>query len=152
MSFHKCWEGEAKWESEKAVLPKCLSFFLHDWERRLTLLFVGLFILQFVRWFAAEDGGWLPLTVQSVFYSILFVFVVMLPTRMWLWLRFSLQLIGLVVINGLAVDYHFISSKIKSWKQFSYFLKANFHQLHPYVWFILRDLVGLSFCIMVGKG
>src|SRR5665647_2137525 len=124
-------------KEKKAFLNQILSFFLKDWERRLTLLFIGLFILQFVRWFSAEDGGWLPLTVQSVVYSMLLVFVVMLPTRMWLWLRFTLQLMGVLVINALAVDYQFISMKINSWEQFYYFFKFNLHQLHPYVWFIL---------------
>jgi transglutaminase-like putative cysteine protease len=132
-------------EVQKRPLLKVFSFFLRDWERRLTLFFVGLFIMQFVRWFAAEDGGWLPLTVQSVAYSMLFVFVVMLPARMWIWLRFTLQLIGVLIINALAVDYHFISTKINSWKQFSYFLKYNFHQLHPYVWFILGTWLAYLF-------
>ncbi|QGQ95669.1 DUF4129 domain-containing protein [Paenibacillus psychroresistens] len=130
---------------QKSRITRTLFFILQDWERRLTLLLVGLFIMQFLRWFAAEDGGWLPLTVQSVYYSMLFVFVVMLPTRMPLWLRFSLQLIGVILINGIAVNYHFISVKINSWKQFSYFMKANFHQLHPYVWFILGTWLAYLF-------
>jgi transglutaminase-like putative cysteine protease len=132
-------------EKQKSPLTQIISFILRDWERRLTLLFVGLFILQFVRWFSAEDGGWLPLTVQSVIYSMLFVFVVMLPSRLWLWLRVTLQLIGVLVINGLAVDYQFVSTKIYSWKQFSYLLKYNFHQLHPYVWFILATWLAYLF-------
>jgi transglutaminase-like putative cysteine protease len=123
--------------AKKNGIIKLLFFLLQNWERRLTLLFTGLFILQFVRWFAAENGGWLPLTVQAVEYSMLFVFVVLIPVRMWLWLRFAIQLVGVLVINGLAVNYQFIAVKITSIMQMSYFLKYNFQQLHPYVWFIL---------------
>jgi transglutaminase-like putative cysteine protease/uncharacterized membrane protein YgcG len=115
---------------------KVIFFVLRDWERRLTLLFIGLFILQFVRWFAAEDGGWLPLTVQAVEYSMLFIFVVLIPVRMWIWLRFVLQLVGVLVINALAVDYQFIGFKITSFQDCLDWLTFNFHQLHPYIWFI----------------
>ncbi|MEX2461801.1 MAG: transglutaminase domain-containing protein [Paenibacillaceae bacterium] len=121
------------------------GFLIRHWERRLTLLFVGLFILQFIRWFAAEEGGWLPLTVQSTVYAILVVFVVMLPVRMWLWLRFSLQFIGVLIVNLLAVDYQFIRFKINSLQQFAYLLRDNFQQLHPYVWFILGTWLAYLF-------
>jgi hypothetical protein len=121
----------------KNPFTKVIFFILRDWERRLTLLFIGLFILQFVRWFAAEDGGWLPLTVQSVEYSMLFIFVVLIPIRMWKWLRFVIQLMGVLVINALAVDYQFIGFKITSFQPFLAWLKLNFYQLHPYIWFVL---------------
>lgn len=134
-------------KEKKAAWTGIFFFLMRDWERRLTLLFVGLFILQFVRWFSAEDGGWFwfPLTVQAVVYSMIFVFAVMLPARLWLWLRFTLQLMGILVINGLAVDYQFISMRVNSWKQFYYFFKFNLHQLHPYVWFILGTWLAYLF-------
>jgi transglutaminase-like putative cysteine protease len=93
--------------------------------------------MQFVRWFGAEDGGWLPITVRAVEYTLLLVFLLQMPVRIWGWLRYSLQLIAVLTVNIVIVDYHPIGAKITSFAKLLTVCEANLRQLHPYVWFIM---------------
>jgi transglutaminase-like putative cysteine protease len=123
-----------------------LNIVLRHWERRLTLFLTGLFLMQFVRWFGAEDGGWLPITMHAVEYTLLLIFLLQAPVRIWAWLRYSLQLIVVLTVTLMVVDYQPVGANITSFAKLLAVCEANIRQLDPYVWFTMGSW--LAFVLM----
>ncbi|MEF3306097.1 DUF4129 domain-containing transglutaminase family protein [Paenibacillus sp. GYB003] len=115
---------------------------LQDWPERLTAVFTGIFLLQFVVWISKEEGVWLPETVTIVQLTLLVVFVVELFPRLHASLRRLLQLVGIMAVLSVILDYRPVGRSFHSIREWGAFwndvfalLKSNFMQFDPYVWF-----------------
>jgi transglutaminase-like putative cysteine protease len=108
-----------------------------DWQRRLTHLLVGMYILQFVEWIEKEDHVWLPVTVYVVKLTLLVIFAAELIPKIHWSVRSLLQLIGIIAVdyivlheNGLIPKWELSPSLITEFPE-------HFIQLTPYLWFTL---------------
>ncbi|MFE5322927.1 DUF3488 and DUF4129 domain-containing transglutaminase family protein [Paenibacillus sp. NPDC056579] len=109
--------------------------FLSNWPHRLSVLLVGLFLLQFVLWFTKEDHLWLPETVLIVELCLLATFIVEhFPRVHWL-ARCLLQLLLVVVINVQVLEHFEAIEEMELKSFFSSQLFLNLYQLTPYLWF-----------------
>ncbi|MDF2815251.1 MAG: transglutaminase protein, partial [Paenibacillus sp.] len=60
------------------------SIVLKDWPVRLTVFFVGLYMLQYILWISKEDQLWLPETIVIVKLTLLCtVFIELFPRLPW---------------------------------------------------------------------
>jgi transglutaminase-like putative cysteine protease len=119
----------------------CLKWLLQDWIYRLTVLLVGLILLQFVYWITKEQHVFLPETVAIVQLTLLVTFMLEhVPKIHWL-IRGLLQLAIIIAINvRVLVEYNVIDHmSLESF--FSSQLFLNLYQLTPYLWFGLSAWV-----------
>lgn len=111
------------------------SLLLSDWQRRLTVLFTGLFLYQFVLWFSEEPYMWLPTTTMLVKFTMLFTLLAeLLPGRNRIALRL-VQFLLLVAFNAVALDFHPVSGSLSSAEGIRKLVLDNVSQLLPYFWF-----------------
>ncbi|OXM86168.1 transglutaminase TgpA family protein [Paenibacillus rigui] len=109
--------------------------FLLNWTHRLTVLLVGVLLLQFVYWIAKEDGVWLPETVVIVELTLLVTFLLEhIPRLHWL-LRGALQVVLIVVINAMVLEQFHVRGPMQLSSFFSSRLFLNLYELTPYLWF-----------------
>lgn len=117
---------------------------LRHWHERLTAILTGIFLLQFIIWISKEEGLWLPETVTIAKLTLLVVFIVELFPRLHWGLRRLLQAVGILYVLGVQVDYrpvghsfHPIRQWSAFWQDFGSWVRDNFMQLDPFVWFAL---------------
>ncbi|WP_409341412.1 DUF4129 domain-containing transglutaminase family protein [Paenibacillus sp. MBLB4367] len=108
-----------------------------DWQERLTKLFAGFLLLQYVSWIVEEDGVWLPETARLVTATLVLVFAVELFYGINRWIRFIAQLAVVVVATGFTAGYEPVAGSIRSFKKFGQLFADNAGQLHPFIWFSL---------------
>ncbi|WP_010495552.1 transglutaminase TgpA family protein [Paenibacillus elgii] len=108
---------------------------LDEWPHRLSVLLSGLILLQFVYWFAKEDGFWLPETVVVVKLTLLAIFAFEHLTRLHWIVRGILQLVSVVVINVLVLEQFEVIAPMKASSFVSSKLFLNLYELTPYLWF-----------------
>ncbi len=113
--------------------------FIFEWERRLTALFTGIFLLQFVYWISKEDGLWLPETVRIVEYTLLITFLIHIIPFIHYSLRGILHVASVIWISAALLNFHWISPSGRSILDF---VTANVLGLTPYLWF------GLVACVL----
>ncbi|MCS7461665.1 DUF3488 and transglutaminase-like domain-containing protein [Paenibacillus doosanensis] len=106
-----------------------------NWPHRLTVLLVGLFMLQFVFWFAKEDHLWLPETVVVVELVLLIICVVEHVTRLHWAIRGLIQLIAVIAVHVQVLHEYGVIEKMKLSSFFSSKLFLNLYNLTPYLWF-----------------
>lgn len=121
--------------------PVWRRMLLTDWPHRLTVLLVGLLLLQFVTWITKENGLWLPETVRIVQLTLLVTFLLEhIPRLHWL-VRGLIQMIVVIALNAhVLLDYKIIEDVSVS-SYFSSQLFLNLYQLTPYLWFALSTWV-----------
>lgn len=121
--------------------PVWRRMLLTDWPHRLTVLLVGLLLLQFVSWITKENGLWLPETVRIVQLTLLVTFLLEhIPRLHWL-VRGLIQMIAVIALNAhVLLDYKIIEDVSVS-SYFSSQLFLNLYQLTPYLWFALSTWV-----------
>jgi transglutaminase-like putative cysteine protease len=125
--------------NEKTALWRRLLW--SDWTHRLSVLLVGLFLLQFVIWITKENGLWLPETVHIVQLTLLVTFLLEhIPRLHWV-VRGFLQLSAVITLNVLVLDAYGITQKVPFSSYFSSQLFLNLYQLTPYLWFALGTWV-----------
>ncbi|RAV21835.1 DUF4129 domain-containing transglutaminase family protein [Paenibacillus contaminans] len=108
-----------------------------NWQDRLTKLFAGVLLLQYVSWIVEEDYVWLPETARLVTATLLFVFVVELFYGINRWIRLPIQLAGVIVATGLTSGYSPVSGSMRTLPKAGQLLVDNAGQLHPFIWFSL---------------
>ena len=107
---------------------------LSEWQNKLTLLFTGLFLYQYMIWFSSY---WLPETIAITDYTLIAVFLIEAIDRLNWMLRRLLQLLTLLAIHGYVLDYVPIGARIDSIRAFTEMIGANMQQVVPYLWFSL---------------
>lgn len=113
------------------------KFVWNDWPRRLSVLFTGLLLNQYISWFSREADFWWPQTVRVVTYSLLITLLLdLFPWKRSL-TRMALQLAGVLVYNAAALGYRptggTFHNGMDPWGVFY----QNAMQLHPFLWFSL---------------
>ncbi|MFC5450311.1 transglutaminase TgpA family protein [Paenibacillus aestuarii] len=110
---------------------------LAEWPGRLAAIMTGLLLFQFIWWIQKEDGLWLPETVTVVSGTLLLLMAVqMVPRLHWIW-RVILSFILIVGWHALYLNYHFVAVKLHTWMDGIVWLKENFSQIAPFIWFSL---------------
>lgn len=118
------------------------SIGMKDWYDRLTVVFVGIYLLQFLLWISKEDRMWLPETISIVQLTLVCTFFVELfPKLHWL-LRVVIQLALMVYVLESQLGYEFVPGSLGSWPAAMDWFDANASQLLPYFWFSLFTWVG----------
>ncbi|MDF2814314.1 MAG: transglutaminase protein, partial [Paenibacillus sp.] len=108
---------------------------LKDWPIRLTVFFVGLYMLQYILWISKEDQLWLAETIVIVKLTLLCtVFIELFPRLPWV-LRVIIQLGLLLYVLSSQLGYEFISGSVGSWDEIVHLVDVNGSQLLPYLWF-----------------
>jgi transglutaminase-like putative cysteine protease len=117
--------------------PWFFHLMLHDWQRRLTVLLVGLFLYQYLLWIEGEGEIFLPETFIIVKWTLVLTFALewILPSRSKL--RIPTQFILLIVYNAVTVGYQPISGSVETFPGTVQLLIDNAIQLVPFVWFSL---------------
>ncbi|NHN30988.1 transglutaminase TgpA family protein [Paenibacillus agricola] len=114
---------------------------LSDWTHRLSVLLVGLFLLQFVIWITKENGLWLPETVRIVQLTLLVTFLLEhVPKLHWI-IRGLLQLMAVITLSSRVLQSTGVIENVTLSSYFSSQLFLNLYQLTPYLWFALSAWV-----------
>lgn len=116
-------------------------FFLDQWPHRLSVLLVGVLLLQYVLWFMKEDHLWLPETVLIVELTLLATFVLEHFSRIHWLIRGLLQLVLIIVINKQVLFQYHVIENMPVTSFFTSRLFLNLYQLTPYLWFSLAAWV-----------
>jgi transglutaminase-like putative cysteine protease len=112
-----------------------------EWTHRLTVLLVGLFLLQFVLWISKENGMWLPETVRIVQLTLLVTFILEhIPRLHWL-IRGLLQLAAVIALSARVLYQYGIIDDVTWSSYFTSQLFLNLYRLTPYLWFALSTWV-----------
>ncbi|WP_442603651.1 DUF4129 domain-containing transglutaminase family protein [Paenibacillus sp. KN14-4R] len=111
--------------------------FIQDFLNRAMVVFIGIFLLQFVQWMIKEPGVWAPTTALLIKITLLIVAVSFLIPRIPSALRIVIQMIAILIVHGVYLDYHWIPLKKVSLEQFMIFWDQNASQLAPYIFFSL---------------
>ncbi|GAA4845968.1 transglutaminaseTgpA domain-containing protein [Paenibacillus vulneris] len=113
----------------------------HEWPHRLTVLLVGIFLLQYVLWFMKEDHLWLPETVVIVELTLLATLILEHFSRIHWLLRSLVQLLLIIIINKQVLYSYQVIENMTVQSFFSSRLFLNLYQLTPYLWFSLAAWV-----------
>ncbi|WP_127579752.1 DUF4129 domain-containing transglutaminase family protein [Paenibacillus koleovorans] len=110
---------------------------IKDWSLRLTTVFVGLYLSQFVLWISKEDQLWLPETITIVSLTLLVTGFIELFPKLPAFVRIVLQLILMVYILFMQVGFEYVDVNVNSWANLMRTIDLNGTQLLPYLWFSL---------------
>lgn len=117
------------------------SSLMQDWHERLSIVLVGIFLLQFVLWIEKEEGLWLPETIMLVKLALLATITLELFRRLHLALRCLLQAAFLICATAYVLDYAPVGREITKLRDLGFLLYDNYIQLAPYIWFVLSAWV-----------
>ncbi|WP_248926799.1 transglutaminase TgpA family protein [Paenibacillus hamazuiensis] len=110
---------------------------LGDWQRRLSILLIGIYLLQFVEWIAKEKHVWLPETITIVKLTLLLTFVIEIIPRIHWVIRSLLQLIAIIAANHYVLTGIGHIPKVGLPTYLSGRFMENIVMLIPYLWFAL---------------
>lgn len=110
---------------------------LKDWALRVSAIFVGIFLYQFLIWIMKEDGLWLPETVSFVTWTLVLTTATYCIPKIKDGWRAFLQFVLIIWFHGLSMGYHWVAVHITTWKEALRFIGQNAGQLEPYIWFSL---------------
>ena len=117
--------------------PRLLHLVLYDWQRRLTVLLVGLFLYQYLLWIKEEGEIFLPVTFIIVKWTLILTFALECILQSRSKLRLPTQFILLIMFNAVTVGYQPISGSVETFPGTVQLLIDNAIQLVPFVWFSL---------------
>ncbi|CAN7431444.1 transglutaminase domain-containing protein [Paenibacillus sp. LjRoot153] len=110
---------------------------LKDWAMRVSAIFVGIFLYQFLIWIMKEDGLWLPETVSFVTWTLVLTTATYCIPKIKDGWRGFLQFVIIIWFHGLGMGYHWVAVHITNWKEALRFIGLNAGQFEPYIWFSL---------------
>lgn len=113
------------------------SSLMRDWHQRLSVVLVGLFLLQIILWIEKEEALWLPETVGLVKLTLLATITLELFRRLPAALRCLLQAAFLIAATAYILDYVPVGREITKLRDVGLLLYDNYIQLAPFIWFVL---------------
>jgi transglutaminase-like putative cysteine protease len=116
---------------------------------RLMAVLVALFLLKYVSWMIKEGNVLLSETVDLIKWSIGITGCAYFIPRIPRWLRNVLQLVAVVGVNAIYLNYKYISPAAWKWTYMPDFIAANLYQLTPYLWFSLGAWVVFLACMLL---
>jgi transglutaminase-like putative cysteine protease len=104
--------------------------------KQLMALFTGLFLWQFLNW-QVEEGIWWPETIRVVEWTLTIVFMSLIIPGLNKWIRFALQVIGILYMIDKELNYHYVALSFKSFEKFQTSFFDNTVQVLPVFFFAL---------------
>lgn len=115
-----------------------------EWQQALIVLFTGIFLLQYVVWFS--EYWWSTTPSYVVNALILTCIIEVLPKIPWL-LRRVLQVISILAMLMIKLDFKFISGKVESTRELLDLLTLHYIQIETYFWFAFIAWFAYIVCI-----
>lgn len=113
------------------------SLVLQDWHKRLSVVLVGVFLLQFVLWVGKEDRLWLPETITIVKLVLLWTCLIELVPKIPLAIRLLLQVSALFYVLSSVLGFERIPVEVNSWDNAVAWMELHVMQFSPFLWFAL---------------
>ncbi len=112
-----------------------MKWLLRNWEYKLTVLFVGIFLLQYVEWFGYY---WLPETKRLVVIAIISVLVIETAfSGIRPYWRKALQLAVIALAHAVILHYEPVGGSVRTFGKLMSVIEKNWVQFTPYIWFSL---------------
>ncbi|MCQ6558388.1 DUF4129 domain-containing transglutaminase family protein [Paenibacillus mendelii] len=128
--------------------PRTTGFnFLGDWYYKLSAVYATLLAIIWIR--CLSDYWWE--TTFTIVHSLLVSSVLIMIVIPWKKISVGLQLMAIIIINGIYTDFHWIpaTSEIDTWAEWRQWGSLHMEQLTPYIWISLGVWLAVQAAVML---